>query len=142
MRRVYAELRDVRVAPLNFSPQDITGARLIAMLRMGENARAYALWHMAHFPYAGVEFPLCIEAIMAILRGMEGAFDCSLFRERLLEQILSPRHKATLSLRLSLLDSCLQGGTPENSVVSHFRQGQLTIVEYVFAEHLFDVGNI
>jgi hypothetical protein len=66
---------------------------------------------------------------MSILRGMEGAFDCGLFRERLQHQIFSPGQKNMLSLRLSLLESCLQGGTSENSVVSHFRQGQLTIVE-------------
>jgi hypothetical protein len=34
-----------------------------------------------------------------------------------------------LNLRLSLLDSCLEGGTAENSINTHFRKGQLTIIE-------------
>jgi hypothetical protein len=74
--------------------------------------------------------PLYMEAIMTILRSMEDSFDYSLFRERLEQEMFNPGQKAMLSLRLILLESCLQGGTPENSVVSHFRQGQLTIIEY------------
>jgi hypothetical protein len=134
MRRVYAGLPNVRVVPLHFSPQDLTEERLLTMFKADENTRAYALLHIVHLAYDGGEFPPYIEGTMSILRGMEGAFDCGLFRERLQDQIFSPGQKDMLSLRLSLLESCLQGGTSENSVVSHFRQGQLTIVEYVFAE--------
>lgn len=36
-----------------------------------------------------------------------------------------------LKLRLSLLDSCLEGGDRTNSVTTYFKKGHLTIVEFV-----------
>jgi hypothetical protein len=72
-----------------------------------------------------------MEAIMSILRSMEGQFNYSSFRRQLQLQKFNPGQKAMLNLRLSLLDSCLEKGTPTNSVVNHFKEGQLTIIEYV-----------
>ena len=68
---------------------------------------------------------------MSILRSMENSFDYIRFRNQLKEQKFNPGQKAMLNLRLSLLDSCLQGGTLENRVSAHFRKGQLTIIEWV-----------
>ena len=76
--------------------------------------------------------PLYMEAIMSILRSMEGAFDYAEFREALKAQKFNPGQKAMLNLRLSLLDSCLEGGTKENRVSTHFRKGHLTIIEYEY----------
>jgi hypothetical protein len=73
--------------------------------------------------------PLYMEAIMNILRQMDDQFDYMVFRQRLRAQRFNPTQKAMLNLRLSLLDACLEGGNPKNSVVTHFRQGQLTIIE-------------
>ena len=73
--------------------------------------------------------PLYMEAIMSILRSMEGSFDYVRFRDQLKEQKFNPGQKAMLNLRLSLLDSCLQGGTLGNRASTHFRKGQLTIIE-------------
>jgi hypothetical protein len=69
---------------------------------------------------------------MDILRSME-IFNYHDFRKQLQEQARSfaPNQKAMMSLRLSLLDSCLKDGSVTNRVASHFRQGQLTIIEYV-----------
>lgn len=77
------------------------------------------------------EMPLYMEAIMSILRSMESDFDYTAFRDELKRQKFNPGQKAMLNLRLSLLDSCLQGGNMANRVSSHFRRGQLTIIEYV-----------
>lgn len=60
---------------------------------------------------------------------MEDTFDYTRFRDQLKLQKFNGSQKAMLNLRLSLLDSCLQGGNTQNRVSSHFRQGQLTIVE-------------
>ena len=73
--------------------------------------------------------PLYMEAIMSILRSMESNFSYSLFREELKKQKLNPSQKAMLNLRLSLLDSCLEGGNAYNRVSTHFQKGQLTIIE-------------
>ncbi|KIP08577.1 hypothetical protein PHLGIDRAFT_44166, partial [Phlebiopsis gigantea 11061_1 CR5-6] len=113
MRRVYAPLPSVRVEPLHFSPEDISGERLLAMMKVDENT----------------QMPLYMEAIMSILRSMENEFDYTRFRDKLKLQKFSPGQKAMLNLRLSLLDSCLQGGNAQNRVSSHFKQGQLTIVD-------------
>jgi hypothetical protein len=69
---------------------------------------------------------------MDILRSME-VFNYHDFRKQLQEQARSfaPNQKAMMSLRLSLLDSCLKDGNVANRVASHFRHGQLTIIEYV-----------
>ena len=73
--------------------------------------------------------PLYMEAIMSILRSMESKFDYVQFREQLKAQKFNPGQKAMLNLRLSLLDGCLNEGTLENRVSTHFRMGQLTIIE-------------
>jgi hypothetical protein len=75
------------------------------------------------------EMPLYMEAIMNILRKMNDSFDYAAFRQQLAAQKFNPGQKAMLNLRLSLLDSCLEGGTAENSINTHFRKGQLTIIE-------------
>lgn len=68
---------------------------------------------------------------MAILRTMDGTFNYIEFRRQLEAQKFNPSQKTMLNLRLSLLDSCLKGGSTANSVASNFRKGQLTIIESV-----------
>jgi hypothetical protein len=75
--------------------------------------------------------PLYMESIMSMLRSMD-EFNYDDFRKRLEEQKFNPSQKAMLNLRLSLLDSCLKGGTKENRVANYLKAGTLTIVEYVF----------
>ena len=70
-----------------------------------------------------------MEAIMSILRSMESNFNYVQFRDELKAQKLSAGQKVMLNLRLSLLDSCLQGGNVQNRVSTHFQKGQLTIIE-------------
>ena len=67
---------------------------------------------------------------MNILRSMQENFDYSTFRSALTQQGFNKGQSAMLKLRLSLLDSCLEGGDATNSVTSHFKEGQLTIIEY------------
>lgn len=71
---------------------------------------------------------------MTILRSME-IFEYQAFRERLKEesQCFNPGQKSMMKLRLSLLDSCLKDGDSTNRVSSHFKPGQLTIVESVLS---------
>lgn len=66
---------------------------------------------------------------MSILRSMESHFDYVQFRDQLKAQKFNPGQKAMLNLRLGLLDSCLEGGNLHNRVSTHFRKGQLTIIE-------------
>ena len=73
--------------------------------------------------------PLYMEAIMSILRSMESNFSYTRFRDELKNQKFNPGQKAMLNLRLSLLDSCLEGGNMQNRVTTHFQKGQLTIIE-------------
>jgi hypothetical protein len=73
--------------------------------------------------------PLYMEAIMNILRQMNDQFDYTVFRQQLQAQKFNSGQMAMLNLRLSLLEACLEGGNTGNSVITHFRQGQLTIVE-------------
>ncbi|GJE88158.1 hypothetical protein PsYK624_042410 [Phanerochaete sordida] len=113
MRRVYGGLPSVRVEPLHFSAEDISGERLLAMMKVDGDT----------------QMPLYMEAIMAILRNMESNFSYEAFREELKNQQFNPGQKAMLNLRLSLLDSCLKGGNSTNRVSTHFRQGQLTIID-------------
>jgi hypothetical protein len=54
--------------------------------------------------------PLYMEAIMNILRKMNDSFDYAVFWQQLAAQKFNPGQKAMLNLRLSLLDSCLEGG--------------------------------
>ena len=70
---------------------------------------------------------------MTILRSMQDNFDYARFRSALTEQGFNKAQSAMLKLRLSLLDSCLEGGTETNSVASHFKKGQLTIIEYALS---------
>ena len=79
------------------------------------------------------EMPLYMEAVMTILRSMEDTFDYTLFREELKAQSFSGTQKSMLNLRLSLLDSCLKGGSTKNRVSTHFGKGHLTIIEYVLS---------
>jgi hypothetical protein len=72
-----------------------------------------------------------MEAVMAILRSMEGSFDYTTFRVALQNQTMNDDQNTKLNHRLALLDSCLNEGTPESSVLTHFRGGHLTIIEYV-----------
>lgn len=39
MTKVYAALPDVTVKPLHFAPEDISGERLLAMMKVDENSR-------------------------------------------------------------------------------------------------------
>jgi hypothetical protein len=47
MRRVYAGLPSVRVEPLHFAPGDISGDRLLALMKVGETTREM----FSAFPY-------------------------------------------------------------------------------------------
>ena len=73
--------------------------------------------------------PLYMEAIMVLLRSMEGNFDYKKFRNKLKQQQFSKGQQAMLNLRLSLLDSCMKNGNTSNRASSHFAPGQLTIIE-------------
>jgi hypothetical protein len=114
MRRVYSALPNVTVAPLHFAPEDISGDRLLAMMKVDTDN----------------QIPLYVEAILNILRNMQD-FSYDVFREELKEQskTFSSTQKSMMNLRLSLLDSCLKGGNTSNRIPSHFQRGQLTIVE-------------
>lgn len=48
MRRVYSGLPSVRVEPLHFSTEDISGERLLAMMKVDENTRQST----SHFVHA------------------------------------------------------------------------------------------
>lgn len=76
--------------------------------------------------------PLYMESIMSLLRTMGDRFNYATFRKMLQEQDFDKRQKAMLGLRLSLLESCIGGGTDENRVARYFQPGQLTIIECVF----------
>jgi hypothetical protein len=41
MRAIYGGLPGVKVKPLHFAPNDISGDRLLAMMKVGDGARAY-----------------------------------------------------------------------------------------------------
>jgi hypothetical protein len=71
---------------------------------------------------------------MDVLRNMEDTFNYTTFREELTARAkkFNKSQKSMLDLRLSLLDSCLDGGDRSNHAASFFRRGHLTIVEYVF----------
>ncbi|KAF7791007.1 hypothetical protein EIP86_001966 [Pleurotus ostreatoroseus] len=107
MRKVYAGLPNVRVEPLLFSPEDISGERLLAMMKVDENA----------------------QSVMATLRTMEDEFNYRSFRKQLGSAKFNADQRAMLDLRLSLLDSCLNGGNASNSIKEHFKPGTLTIIE-------------
>ena len=132
MRRVYAGLPSVHVEPLRFSADDISGERLLAMLKVDENTRmplSPSITTTADI--ARVEMPPYMETIMSILRSMGSNFNYTLFREELKRREFNSGQKMMLNLRLSLLDSCLEGGSTDNRVSTHFRKGQLTIIERV-----------
>ena len=66
---------------------------------------------------------------MAILRDMEDNFSYSTFRKKMGRAKFNEGQRSMLNLRLSLVDSCLSGGNASNSIKSHFKAGQLTIIE-------------
>ena len=41
MKKVYAGLPNVKVEPLHFAPEDISGGRLLAMMKVDENTRQF-----------------------------------------------------------------------------------------------------
>jgi hypothetical protein len=134
MRAVYAGLPGVRVEPLRFSSEDISGHRLLAMMKIDDSNREYLVWSftlkLLLKNMSITDMPLYMQSIMAILRSME-SFDYDAFRKELAAQAFNPDQKSALNLRLALLDSCLKGGNSNNRVGSHFKPGTLTIIEYV-----------
>lgn len=131
MRKVYSPFPNVKVEPLRFSSKEISGERLLSMMKVEDNTREalYFVDFYFHTYPVSLEMPLYMELIMTTLRDMSDDFDYTAFRETLTKQKLDGQQKAMLSLRLALLDSCLKGGTDTNTVSSHFREGQLTIIE-------------
>ena len=136
MTKAYAGLKGVTVHPLHFGPQDIGGERLLAMMKVDENGRKGFLRCICLSPPlipepTTPEMPLYMECIMSILRSMENCFDYREFRKRITQEKLNPSQKAMLSLRLALLDSCLEGGDNHNRISAQFDKGQLSIIEWV-----------
>ena len=132
MKRVYAVLANVKVEPLLFAPGDISGERLLSMMKVDDNTRMFCVFLGAEISSLRrlIEMPLYMEAIMNILRSMQDNFDYPTFRSALTQQGFNRSQSAMLKLRLSLLDSCLEGGDETISVASHFKNGQLTIIEH------------
>jgi hypothetical protein len=95
---------------------------------MGAAVRDHLLAQQDNILIQPSEMPLYMESIMAILRTMDD-FDYEQFRAELKAQKFAPTQKAMLNLRLLLLDSCLKDGTIHNRVSTHFKKGQLTIIE-------------
>ncbi|EIM79532.1 uncharacterized protein STEHIDRAFT_163570 [Stereum hirsutum FP-91666 SS1] len=112
MKSVYANLPGVKVEALRFASGDISGERLLAMMKVDDHD----------------QMPLYMELVMTLLRDME-VFDYNEFRAMLAKQKINGSQKAMLNLRLALLDSCLRGGNANNCISTHFRQGALMIVE-------------
>ena len=133
MKRVYAGLANVKVEPLLFAPGDISGERLLSMMKVDDNTRMFYMFLDAKISSLRrlIEMPLYMESIMNILRSMQDNFDYPTFRSALMKQGFNRGQSSMLKLRLSLLDSCLEGGDETNSVTSHFKNGNLTIIEYV-----------
>ena len=48
MKKVYAGLPNVKVEPLHFAPEDISGDRLLAMMKVDENSRRFPPLNMKH----------------------------------------------------------------------------------------------
>lgn len=130
MKRVYAGLPTVKVEPLLFAPGDISGERLLSMMRVEESARTFSSnsRFMSRISCL-TEMPLYMESVMTILRSMQDNFDYAAFRRALNGQGFNFNQMAMLKLRLALLDSCLEGGDENNSASSHFKKGQLIIIE-------------
>jgi hypothetical protein len=131
MRIVYAGLPQVRVEALHFAPEDISGDRLLAMMKVDEsNRKDITSFNVTdgRLTVSFLDMPLYMESIMALLRS-KSTFDYATFKEELSSQDFSKTQKDMLSLRLSLLDSCLLGGNLENRVSTHFSPGSLTIIE-------------
>ncbi|KZV75964.1 hypothetical protein PENSPDRAFT_680684 [Peniophora sp. CONT] len=112
MKGVYADLPNVTVEALRFTSADINAQRFLSIMKLDE----------------GGQLPLYMETIMNILRSMD-IFDYKRFRTTLDQQDFISSQKLMLDQRLALLDACLAGGTPRNSVTNHFVPGQLTIVD-------------
>lgn len=130
MRTVYARLPNVSVEALRFGPTDINGPRLLSMMKLEDGAREYLDAFRRHLTNYVAEMPLYMESLMNLLRTMESNFDYSRFRRELDAQDFNPGQRMMLNLRLALLDSCLTGGSSQNSISNQFVEGQLTIVEY------------
>ncbi|KAF8518615.1 hypothetical protein JB92DRAFT_3112943 [Gautieria morchelliformis] len=112
MRGVYSTLPEVEVMPLHFAPEDLSGGRILAMMKVEQ----------------GQSMPLYMECIMSIIRDMV-PFSYDEFRTQLKQQKFSADQQKMLDLRLSILDSCLKGGNAYNRVSMHFEKGQLTIID-------------
>jgi hypothetical protein len=129
---VYSQFSNVTVAPLHFAPEDISGDRLLAMMKVDVDSRKCLIsrTRRTEFLRLIIEMPLYMEIIMNILRSMDN-FDYHAFRAELNEQskTFAPNQKSMMNLRLSLLDSCLKNGDMTNRVSSYFCPGQLTIIE-------------
>ncbi|GJE88802.1 hypothetical protein PsYK624_048890 [Phanerochaete sordida] len=113
MKRAYAALPNVEVKPLFFGPRDISGERLLSIMRVDKHSQP----------------PIYMENIKTIFRSMEPVFDYQNFRRKLGEISLKGENKIMLDLRLTLLDSCINGKQNTKSVSSDFKKGQLTIVD-------------
>jgi hypothetical protein len=48
MRQVYAGLPNVRVAPLHFAPEDISGERLLAIMKVDSDTRKLIVLPKGH----------------------------------------------------------------------------------------------
>lgn len=131
MKSVYANLPGVKVEALRFASRDISGERLLAMMKVDDRDREFSIDLVCCSLiecFCSSEMPLYMELVMTLLRDME-VFDYDEFRVMLAKQKINGSQKAMLNLRLALLDSCLRGGNANNCVSTHFRQGALTIVE-------------
>ncbi|KAF8637208.1 hypothetical protein AX16_010867 [Volvariella volvacea WC 439] len=109
---VYADLPNVEIRPLYFSPTDINSERLLSVMK----------W------YEGQGMGIYMEVVLAILRGMS-TFSYEELRKKMKERSLPLTNKQMLELRLTLLDSCLNGGSTTNSVSTYFEPGHLTIID-------------
>lgn len=74
-----------------------------------------------------------METMVTIMRSMENTFDCAKFRRELWGLPLNAAHREMLNLHFSLLESCLEGGSPKNRVSTYFKKGHLTIIECVLS---------
>ena len=130
MRSVYSRLPEVRVEPLHFAPEDLSGDIILAMMKVDQDQRMFSPSQCGSFclPSTHPEMPLYMEYIMSVLRGMS-TFSYDKFRSQLNEQRFSGMQKAMLDIRLNILDSCLEGGNASNRVSNYFEKGQLTIIE-------------
>ena len=144
MKRVYSALPNVQVLPLHIAEKDLTGDRLLAMMKI-DNDNSKPCWSLSpSCPFKRnlrrLELPLYMELVMALRRSMENPSYAE-FRKKLENLDLEPRQQKALNQRLSLLDYCLHGGNRSNTVTRHFQPGKLVIVEYVWLTCSIDLEN-